>query len=331
MKKNILLLFGGGGTEHDISIISSKYIEKTINEIGSYNVIKVEIGKDNVFRKSDDNNSYNEVVELNSKRQLIGIQSFDIHFVIPCIHGPPGETGEIQNYLELINLPYLGCTPESSMICFNKVTSKLWFTALNIPNTPFVFLSSKEDKKIAHDFFNQNKNVFVKAASQGSSVGCYQVTDINQLDKAVEDAFKYSPYILIEKMLDARELEISAYEMNGEIITTLPGEIICPNKFYSFEEKYDQNSKTTTEVVAKNLPNSVVEQMKEYAYKAFQKLKLRHLSRIDFFYTKEGDIYLNEINSFPGMTPISMFPKMMENHGHSFRNYLNEIISKNIL
>jgi D-alanine-D-alanine ligase len=331
MKKNILLLFGGGGTEHDISIISSKYIEKTINEIGSYNVIKVEIGKDKIFRMLSNDNSSEEIVELNSKKKLVGNQSVDIHFVIPCIHGPPGETGEIQTYLELINLPYLGCTPEASMICFNKVSSKLWFSALNIPNTPFVFLSSSDDKKIALDFFSKHHKVFVKAASQGSSVGCYQVNNVAELDKAIEEAFKFSPYILVEKMLDARELEISAYEFNGEIITTLPGEIICPNKFYSFEEKYDQNSKTTTEVIANNLPGSVVSQMREYAFKAFKKLKLRHLSRIDFFYTKEGDIYLNEINSFPGMTPISMFPKMMENHGHSFKAYLSEIISKNIL
>lgn len=331
MKKNILLLFGGGGTEHEISVISSKYIEKTIDEIGIYSIIKVEIGKDKIFRRVESNDSPQEIVELNSKGQLVGKQILDIHFVIPCIHGPPGETGEIQNYLELINLPYLGCTPESSMICFNKVSSKLWFSALNIPNTPFVFLSSLSEKNIAQDFFNIHKKVFVKAASQGSSVGCYQVTDLGSLDQALENAFKYSPYILIEKMLDARELEISAYEYDGKIITTIPGEIICPNKFYSFEEKYDQNSKTTTEVVANGLSDSIVSQMREYAHKAFVSLKLRHLSRIDFFYTKDNELYLNEINSFPGMTPISMFPKMMENHGHSFKSFLSDIIEKNIL
>lgn len=331
MRKNILLLFGGGGTEHEISTISSKYIEKTINDIGIYNIIKVEIGKDKVFRRVDSNDSTIEIVELNSKRQLVGKQILDIHFVIPCIHGPPGETGEIQNYLELISLPYLGCTPESSLICFNKVSSKLWFSALNIPNTPFVFLSSLNEKNIARDFFNIHKKVFVKAASQGSSVGCYQVTEIDSLNEALENAFKFSPYILIEKMLEARELEISVYEYEGKIITTIPGEIICPNKFYSFEEKYDQNSRTTTEVVAKGLSDSIISQMREYAHKAFVSLKLRHLSRIDFFYTKDNELYLNEINTFPGMTPISMFPKMMENHGHSFKSFLSVIIEKNIL
>jgi D-alanine-D-alanine ligase len=331
MRKNILLLFGGGGTEHEISTISSKYIEKTIDEIGIYNIIKVEIGKDKVFRRVDSNDTTIELVELNSKRQLVGKQILDIHFVIPCIHGPPGETGEIQNYLELISMPYLGCTPESSMICFNKVSSKLWFSALKIPNTPFVFLSSLNEKNIARDFFNIHKKVFVKASSQGSSVGCYQVTEIDSLNEALENAFKFSPYILIEKMLEARELEISVYEYEGKIITTVPGEIICPNKFYSFEEKYDQNSKTTTEVVAKGLSDSIISQMREYAIKAFVSLKLRHLSRIDFFYTKDNELYLNEINTFPGMTPISMFPKMMENHGHSFKSFLSVIIEKNIL
>jgi D-alanine-D-alanine ligase len=132
-------------------------------------------------------------------------------------------------------------------------------------------------------------------------------------------------------MLNARELEISTYEYKNEIVTTVPGEIVCPGKFYSFEEKYDQKSLTTTELIAPNLSPEVITKMRVYAEKAFRCLKLRHLSRIDFFYTDKGEIFLNEINTFPGMTPISMFPKMMENHGHSYNHFLKELIEKNIL
>ena len=168
MKKNILLLCGGGGPEHEISLVSSKYIEKNLNDIGLYNVIKVEIGKDKIFRKLNSDSSYGEVVEMNFKRQLVGKDKEDIHIVVPCIHGPPGETGEIQTFFELTGLPYVGCAPEASLISFNKVTSKLWFNALEIPNTPFEFLTSMEDKKRAHDLFDRYGKIFVKASSQGS-------------------------------------------------------------------------------------------------------------------------------------------------------------------
>jgi D-alanine-D-alanine ligase len=331
MKKNILLLCGGGGTEHEVSLISSKYIEKTLRDMNLYNVIKVEIGKDKIYRTLNSDDSYGEIVELNFKRQLIGEKIHDIHIVVPCIHGPPGETGEIQTFFDLIGLPYLGCGPEASLICFNKVTSKLWYNALGIPNTPFEFLTSLEESQKALDFFNRFGNVFVKAASQGSSVGCFQVFKAEELKSALSEAFKYSRYVLIEKMVNARELEISAYEFGGEIITTVPGEIKCPSKFYSYQEKYDPKSLTTTEIMAPHLSPEAVAKMREYALTAFTHLKLRHLSRIDFFYTDEGEIYLNEINTFPGMTPISMFPKMMENNGHSFHQFFKEIIAKNIL
>ena len=335
-KKNILLLCGGSGTEHEVSLVSAKYVEKNLQEIGLYNVIIVEIGKpksnDKTFRLVNPDGTHGEVVEINSKRQLVGPKFLaDLHYVVPCIHGPPGETGEIQTYLELISLPYLGCGPEASLICFNKVTSKLWFDALEIPNTPFEFLTSIEDAPKAHKLIDQHGKVFVKAASQGSSVGCYQVFKKEELDAALVNAFKYSEYVLVEKMVTARELEISTYEFGGIIHASVPGEINCPGQFYSYEEKYNPNSKTTTEVVAPGLSKESIELMRGYAIKAFKALKLRHLSRIDFFYTDKGEIFLNEINTFPGATPISMFPKMMENNGHPYLKFISDIIAKNIL
>ena len=335
-KKNILLLCGGSGTEHEVSVVSAKFLEKNLKEIGLYNVIKVEIGKpktnDKAFRRVEQDGSLGEVVEINSHRQLIGKSTKeDLHYVVPCIHGPPGETGEIQTYLELISLPYFGCGPEASLICFNKVTSKLWFNALDIPNTPFEFLTSIEEAPKAHKLFDAHGKVFVKAASQGSSVGCYPISKKEDLDAALKNAFTFSEYVLVEKMVTARELEISTYEFEGVIHASVPGEINCPSAFYSYDEKYDPNSKTTTEVVAPNLSNEVVELMRGYAIKTFKALKLRHQSRIDFFYTDKGEIYLNEINTFPGATPISMFPKMMENNGHSYLKFISDIVQKNIL
>jgi D-alanine-D-alanine ligase len=336
-KKNVLLLFGGSGTEHEVSEVSSRYIEKNLKELGLYQVYKVEIGHpkstDKKFRLIDENGKSTDIVEINSERQLVSKKGLiaELHYVVPCIHGPPGETGEIQTYLDLISLPYLGCGPEASLVCFNKVTSKLWFNALSIPNTPFEFLTCHEDISKAKKLMDAHKKVFVKAASQGSSVGCYQVTNPSDLEETIKKAFQFSEYVLVEKMVNARELEISTYEFNGEIHATVPGEINCPSKFYSYEEKYNPNSKTTTEVVAPNLSKEVIEEMRSLSIKAFKALKLRHLSRIDFFYTDDGKIYLNEINTFPGATPISMFPKMMENNGHRYLDFIGAIIKKEIL
>lgn len=335
-KKNILLLCGGSGTEHEVSVVSAKFLEKNLKEIGLYNVIKVEIGKpksnDKEFRLISDNGEIGEIVEINFLRQLVGKNTkLDLHYVVPCIHGPPGETGEIQTFLELISLPYFGCGPEASLICFNKITSKLWFNALDIPNTPFEFLTSMDEAQKAHILFDKYKKVFVKAASQGSSVGCYPVTNKVELDTALKNAFLFSEYVLVEMMVTARELEISTYEFQGKVHASIPGEINCPSAFYSYDEKYDPNSKTTTEVVAQNLTEEVVEKMRFYAIKTFKALKLRHQSRIDFFYTDKGEIFLNEINTFPGATPISMFPKMMENNGHSYLRFISDIVKLNIL
>ena len=336
LKKNILLLCGGSGTEHEVSLVSAKFFEKQLADIGLYNVFKVEMGKpnsaDKTMRVMHEDGSHGATVEINFHRQLVGPDfKHDLHFVIPCIHGPPGETGEIQTFFDLINLPYMGCGPEASLNCFNKVTNKLWLNALDIPNTPFEFLTSMEDAPRAHALFEKHGKIFVKAASQGSSVGCYQVFKKEDIDNTLKNAFTFSEYVLVEKMVSARELEISTYEFEGKIHASVPGEINCPSKFYSYEEKYNPKSQTTTEVVAPGLSKETVEKMRMMAIKAFKALKLRHLSRIDFFLTDEGDIYLNEINTFPGSTPISMFPKMMENNGHAYIDYLKAIINKHIL
>jgi len=328
MKKyNILLLAGGKSSEHDISLVSSGYLESNLLEIQDFNVIKVVIGKDGIFRDQN-----NQTVEINFSRELVSkSEKTPIDYVVPCIHGFPGETGDIQSWLEMIGLPYLGCGSEASKICFNKITTKLWFDALGIPNTPFLFLNSMNDLPKAVSFLKEHKNLFIKAASQGSSVGCYPAHNESELKEAIEKAFTYSSQVVVEILVEPRELEVSTYEYQGEIHTTLPGEIVVPKgKFYSFDEKYAKNSETTTDIVAKNVSIEIQEKIREYAKRAFIGLKLRHLSRIDFFYTSDGKIYLNEINTFPGMTPISMFPKMLINNGHSFKDFLEQNIKRDL-
>lgn len=306
--KTVAILCGGGSSEHDISIISAKYIFQQLQS----NCCQYKL----------------QIYELENRNSIRNLPLDKIDFVIPAIHGRPGETGEIAAFLDLHEIPYLGCRSEASQLTFNKVSTKLWFDALGIPNTPYTFLTDPLGQRQAKEFFATHHDVFVKAASQGSSVGCYHVTNIEDLEPAILKAFKYSSYVLIEKTLNARELEVSVYEKDGKIAVTAPGEIIAPsNSFYSYDEKYSKQSHSQT-IIQADLPAEIVTKIQTLAQRAFHALKLRHLSRIDFFLLEDGTIYLNEINTFPGMTPISMFPKMMEANGDSFTQFLEGIIDR---
>ncbi len=327
MTKNVLLLCGGGSTEHDVSLVSVKHIQSCLQKISGVDVTTIEIDKSGHW------------VDEKGKKYLLdpkgNLRSFDqvgnagikMDVAIPCIHGYPGETGDIQSYFEMIGLPYLGCNSETSKICFNKITTKLWATALGVANTPYIFLGedNSEGMERVKGFQALYGDIVIKASNQGSSVGCYMVEKGKDPVSTVKEAFKFSPFVLIEKRMKPREIEVSVYEFDGKLQVSYPGEIICPGSFYSYEEKYSKASLTTTETRAENLSPEQVRLITDYSSRLYHGLKLRHLSRIDFF-LDEGTIYLNEINTFPGLTPISMFPKMMEANGHSFTDFLSQRI-----
>lgn len=326
-KKNVLLLFGGGGTEHEVSQVSVKYIKECLSSMSEVNLTTLEIDR-----------SGHWVNEAGKKFLLdpkCNLRSFDqdgdpgikIDVAVPCIHGYPGETGELPAYFEMIGLPYMGCNSETSKMCFNKITTKMWATALGVANTPYIFLAddNKDSIEKARGFQALHGDVVIKASNQGSSVGCYLVEKGQDAVETIKKAFALSPFVLIEKRMKPRELEISVYEFDGKMQISYPGEIISPNSFYTYEEKYSKQSQTTTVIKAENLTAEQVKTMTDYGSRLYRGLKLRHLSRVDFF-MQDGSIYLNEINTFPGMTPISMFPKMMEANGHSFKAFLEQHI-----
>ncbi|EHJ9983322.1 D-alanine--D-alanine ligase [Vibrio parahaemolyticus] len=326
MIKNILLLCGGGSSEHEISLLSANFVEQQLNLIQNVKVTRVEIKNEGWVTDQG------ELVylDLNTKQLCSNESNQTIDFIVPCIHGFPGETGDIQSLFEIAGIPYLGCGPEASSNSFNKITSKLWYDALDIPNTPYLFLTRNDEHahRQAEQAFEKWGKVFVKAARQGSSVGCYSVTKKQAIAKAVNDAFGYSDQVLVEKAVKPRELEVAAYEMNGELHITKPGEVIAPDgAFYSYDEKYSSSSHSLTEVEAKNLTQEQIDKIRHASESVFKQMNLRHLSRIDFFLTEDNEIYLNEVNTFPGMTPISMFPKMLQNNGHKFHEFLEDCIN----
>ncbi|KFA97858.1 MULTISPECIES: D-alanine--D-alanine ligase [Vibrio] len=322
---NILLLCGGGSAEHEVSLVSANFLESQLKLNPRFNVTRVEITQEG-WKCSD---GHLVVLDLNQKALVNDQQTLHIDYVVPCIHGFPGETGDIQSLFEMAGIPYLGCGPEASSNSFNKITSKLWYDTLGIPNTPYLFLT--ENDKDAHtraaQAFEKWGKVFVKAAKQGSSVGCYSVTNIEQLDASINSAFGYSDQVVIEQSVKPRELEVAAYEYKGQLCVTKPGEIIAPDgAFYTYDEKYSADSHSTTTVEASDLTDEQLEIIHTCAVKVFTQMKLRHLSRIDFFLTEDNKIYLNEVNTFPGMTPISMFPKMVEHSGLEFSEFLSDCI-----
>lgn len=325
----ILLLCGGGSSEHEVSLISANFLQSQLSLIPEFTVIRIEMKPDGWYTAEG------ELAYLDTNSGTINTNqdSTKLDFVVPCIHGFPGETGDIQSMLELSGIPYLGCGPEASTNSFNKITSKLWYDALGIPNTPYIFLSENnaEALKKTKQAFEKWGHIFIKAARQGSSVGCYKVTKIEQLQSALDDAFGYSDQVLVEQAVKPRELEVAAYEFDGQLHISKPGEVIAPgDTFYSYEEKYSATSHSTTKIEAEHLTDQQREIIQISAEKVFTQMRLRHLSRIDFFLTPEGKIYLNEVNTFPGMTPISMFPKMLENNGHNFAHFLADCVRRSL-
>ncbi|SDG99936.1 D-alanine-D-alanine ligase [Vibrio xiamenensis] len=325
----ILLLCGGGSSEHEVSLVSANFIQQQLEKTADFEVIRVEMKKDGWHTEQD------ELAYLDTNSGTLNYADSTVHidFVVPCIHGFPGETGDIQSMLELAGIPYLGCGAEASTNSFNKITSKLWYDALGIANTPYLFLTSNDDAAFERckQALSDWGAIFVKAARQGSSVGCYKVTELSQLGDAINNAFSFSDQVLVEKAIKPRELEVAAYEIGGELFITKPGEVKAPEgAFYTYEEKYSADSHSTTDVEAQGLTAEQIETIRGYSETVFKQMKLRHLSRIDFFMTPEGDIYLNEVNTFPGMTPISMFPKMLENNGHRFHEFLASCVTTSL-
>ncbi|MCO4755032.1 MAG: D-alanine--D-alanine ligase [Bacteriovoracaceae bacterium] len=317
--KNLLLLKGGGSQEHEVSLLTADYL-KSIIDAKEFRVFEVEVDKDFTWSLNGDK------VELNFQKELVSAAKGtkdSIDLCIPCFHGHPGETGHIQAYFEMIGLPFFGCGYEASLICFNKVLTKLWLEKTNIPVTAFMIAKDSSPKTLGEveTFFDEQGPIFVKASNQGSSVGCYPVDTKDKIEKALTDAFNYSDFVIVEKKVTPRELEISVFEYNGKLTATSPSEIICPDKFYSYDEKYSQKSQTQTNLNPE-ISEDKISEIQTYAIQAFENLKLSQFCRMDFFLVGE-QVYLNEINTFPGMTPISLFPKMIENYGVSYPKVLN--------
>lgn len=254
---------------------------------------------------------------------------FDV--IIPILHGPHGEDGTVQGLLELSNIPYVGSGVLGSSLGMDKDVSRRLLKADGIPVVPTIVVRkheyTKNEEKIIEEAVTKfDFPFFVKPANMGSSVGVHKVNSVSEAAQKFANAFSFDNKILIEQAIDARELECSVLG-NAEPEASIVGEIIPKHEFYSYEAKYIDENGASLEIPAKNITKEVIEQIRKLSIRAFKVLECSGLARVDFFLDRQsGQIYLNEINTIPGFTKISMYPKLWEASGKPYSQLLDELI-----
>lgn len=344
LKKNVLFLFGGESSEYEISLISAYNVITAVDK-ELYNIYTIGITKDGNwyyyegdFSKIKDGTWIHE----DNKKAIIspckshsGILIFDkeikkvkIDICFPVLHGKNGEDGTVQGLLTLAGIKFVGCSFMSSSLCMDKVMTKIVLEKNNIPQTPYIFLKKQDFcdlNKIKEEIISEiGFPCFVKPVNAGSSVGASKVGKDSYLKEALDDAFKYDDKVLIEKYINCREIETAV--MGNDIIKVAgPGEILSQSEFYDYDTKY--HTDTVGYDIPAKLDESLLDKIREYAKKAYKVLDCKGLSRIDFFLDKDtGEVYLNEINTLPGFTNISMYPKLFINEGLSYKELVSELL-----
>ncbi|EGQ3776038.1 D-alanine--D-alanine ligase A [Staphylococcus pseudintermedius] len=323
-KINIMLLFGGRSTENEISIKSARNIYNNMDK-EKYNITLTYI---------DTNGNWYPIIDINDiqSNEIITehIKIFEnIDLTFPIIHGNSGEDGSIHGFLETIGAKYIGSGILSSAICLDKSVTKAILASQNIPVVDSILFK----KGVSNVYKMINKideilgfPVFIKPCNQGSSVGVNKSKNIKELKEHLAIALNYDNKILIEKSIDGREVEIGILG-NDKIITSCIGEVILDDDFYTFESKYNKN---TTLKIPASLEKDQEKRIKNLAVKAFQALECKGLARIDFLIDKQNNIYINEVNTIPGFTDSSMFPKLFHKDGYSQNELIDNIIKESL-
>ena len=326
--KTIGIIYGGISTEHEVSIMSAKSVISNLNK-EKYKIKELYINKYGKWFEIIDGKK-EEIYNL-----IWVLKDLDIAF--PVLHGIGGEDGTIQGMLEILGIPYVGCGVFASSVGMDKIYTKILFEKAEIPQTPYVYVKNIKDnyviidEKFDEEEFEIKKitdkikfPMFVKPSNSGSSVGVKKTTNIEELKLAIENAGHYDNKILIEQGIDGKEVECAVLDV-GEPIASTVGEIQSAEEFYSYDAKYN-NSESKTIIPAK-IEKKQIEEIKRLAIKAFKTIDGRHLSRVDFFIEKETNkIYINEINTMPGFTQISMYPKLFEAVGIKYSELLDKLI-----
>ncbi len=315
------IIYGGKSPEHEVSIVSAKGVIENINR-EKFSAVKIFIDKKGQFWLDN----------KNRKRFDPFVDASKIDVFFPVLHGYGGEDGEIQGLLCSINKPFVGADILASGICLDKGIFKLILKAEGLPQTRFAVLdftkTAKASMRIAIIEIKLKFRfpVFVKPCNLGSSVGIFKVKNKNRLAGFIDQAKKFDSRIVIEESVEkCREIEISVLGNNYKNTkVSLPGEIVSGAEFYDYDDKYN-NCKAKT-VAPAELGARQIKQIQQLAMRAYNLVCCEGLARVDFLINQKGKIYINEINTIPGFTPISMYPKMWEASGLDYKRLITTLI-----
>jgi D-alanine-D-alanine ligase len=344
----VLLIFGGRSEEHEVSVVSAASVARALDP-DRYQVIPVGIDKggrwhllpgppalpggtaDELPSVGPDAGSEIALSRQPGTRELVNDrgdrQAVDV--VIPMLHGPFGEDGTIQGLFELAGIPYVGAGVLASAVGMDKAVQKVLFHARGLPVVRHEVVTEHQWREDPDAILAKAESLgtplFVKPAALGSSVGITKVKSLADLDQAMAEAFRHGRKALIEESAEgAREIEVAVLG-NEDPVASLPAEIIPKAEFYDYRAKYLDDS---TELrVPAELPESVVEEVQRMAVGAFRAIDCAGMARVDFFYLEPDRLILNEINTIPGFTEVSMYPRMWEASGVPYAELLDRLIA----
>lgn len=331
-KQTLILLYGGRSAEREVSVLSAESIMRAVN-YEKFIVKTYFITQTGRFIKTQEFTETPSIDEkLMTNDSIVDNQEIrpsDIYeenaVVFPVLHGPMGEDGSVQGFLEVLRLPYVGTNVLSSSVAMDKITTKRVLGAAGVPQVNYTVYIEGEDleKAISDTQTILTFPVFVKPANMGSSVGISKAENEQELRDAIFLALKYDSRILIEQGVVAREIEVGLLG-NSDVKTTEAGEVIKDVAFYDYQSKYIDNK--ITMAIPADISADIMETMRDYAAKAFRALGGCGLSRCDFFLTEDGSIYLNELNTMPGFTQWSMYPLLWDNMDLKYPDLIEELV-----
>ena len=342
-KKKLGVIFGGMSTENEVSVVSAQSILNNLDR-EKYEVFPIYIDKQgNWFKyiETDEKREFGEEVKNIEKIDNIIEYLKKLEIIFPVLHGLYGEDGTIQGLFELLKIPYVGCKVLASSVGMDKVYTKIVFEKAGLNQTPYVYVRKYKENYIYVDK-NFNETIvsiekladivveklkfpmFIKPSNSGSSVGVRKAQTEKELIEAIEYAAKFDKKILIEEGIIGKEVECAVLG-NEDVIASCVGEIKAADEFYSYDAKY-KNEESKTEIPA-NIEEEISNKIRKQAITAFKSIDGKGLSRVDFFIENGTNrIIINEINTMPGFTNISMYPKMFDKSGIKYKELLTKLI-----
>jgi len=344
-KLRVAILFGGQSAEHEISLISARNIAAAMDKT-KYEIVAIAIDKRGrwfidegarLLRASQpsrvefrDGSKATAVLPGSTATPMIRLAPRralgKVDVVFPVLHGPFGEDGTVQGLLKLANLPFVGAGVLGSAVGMDKDVMKRLLRDARIPVPKFLVFERSALGRINYASVKRALGLplFVKPANLGSSVGISKVTNEKELARALREAIRYDNKALLEESINGREIECSVLG-NDTPIASLPGEIITSHDFYSYDAKY-LDEKGARLIVPARLPKTVVKRIQELAIRTFKVLCCEGMGRVDFFLRGRSEVIVNEINTIPGFTTISMYPKMWQASGISYSRLIDRLI-----